>query len=47
MTETGAADPQTAGSTHPNRGDGTPVIEIDHVTKRFEDYVAVADANFS
>jgi spermidine/putrescine transport system ATP-binding protein len=26
---------------------GTPVIEIDHVTKRFDDYVAVADANFS
>jgi spermidine/putrescine transport system ATP-binding protein len=23
------------------------VIEIDHVTKRFDDYVAVADANFS
>ncbi|MCB0934049.1 MAG: ABC transporter ATP-binding protein [Mycobacterium sp.] len=28
-------------------GEGTPVIEIDHVTKRFEDYVAVIDANFS
>ena len=26
---------------------GTPVIEIDHVTKRFDDYVAVADADFS
>jgi spermidine/putrescine transport system ATP-binding protein len=23
------------------------VIEIDHVTKRFDDYVAVADADFS
>ncbi|WP_353587659.1 ABC transporter ATP-binding protein [Mycobacterium sp. URHD0025] len=26
---------------------GAPVIEIDHVTKRFADYVAVADADFS
>lgn len=26
---------------------GSPVIEIDHVTKRFADYVAVADADFS
>lgn len=26
---------------------GKPVIEIDHVTKRFGDYVAVADANFT
>jgi spermidine/putrescine transport system ATP-binding protein len=26
---------------------GGPVIEIDHVTKRFADYVAVADADFS
>ena len=26
---------------------GRPVIEIDHVTKRFDDYVAVADADFS
>ena len=31
----------------PQRSDGSPVIEIDHVTKRFEDYVAVADADFS
>ncbi|OBG88380.1 ABC transporter ATP-binding protein [Mycobacterium sp. E802] len=29
------------------RASGTPVIEIDHVTKRFGDYVAVADADFS
>lgn len=29
------------------RGTARPVIEIDHVTKRFDDYVAVADANFS
>jgi len=47
LTETGAANPQTAATKHPNRGDGKPVIEIDHVTKRFEDYVAVADADFS
>ena len=26
---------------------GGPVIEIDHVTKRFGDYVAVADADFT
>ncbi|MGV9797467.1 ABC transporter ATP-binding protein [Mycobacterium sp. NPDC003449] len=26
---------------------GEPVIEIDHVTKRFADYVAVADADFT
>jgi spermidine/putrescine transport system ATP-binding protein len=29
------------------RGDARPVIEIDHVTKRFDDYVAVADADFT
>ena len=29
------------------RAKGGPVIEIDHVTKRFGDYVAVADADFS
>ena len=32
-----------AGTTDPGR----PVIEIDHVTKRFDDYVAVADADFT
>ena len=37
---------QTATS-HPSRGGGKPVIEIDHVTKRFEDYIAVADADFT
>ncbi|MCX6483947.1 MAG: ABC transporter ATP-binding protein [Mycobacterium sp.] len=31
----------------PDRSSSTPVIEIDHVTKRFDDYVAVADADFS
>ena len=30
-----------------HRPPGAPVIEIDHVTKRFDDYLAVADANFS
>jgi spermidine/putrescine transport system ATP-binding protein len=45
-THTTAADATTAedGAT---RGAGRPVVEIDHVTKRFDDYVAVADADFS
>jgi spermidine/putrescine transport system ATP-binding protein len=48
LTETGAAAPrQITGQSLPQRGDGSSVIEIDHVTKRFDDYVAVADANFS
>ncbi|WP_173010083.1 ABC transporter ATP-binding protein [Mycolicibacterium sp. P9-64] len=29
------------------RDTSRPVVEIDHVTKRFEDYVAVADADFT
>lgn len=29
------------------RSTGEPVIEIDHVTKSFDDYVAVADAHFT
>lgn len=44
----------TRGTTVGTTGDdtralvpGTPVVEIDHVTKRFDDYVAVADADFS
>jgi spermidine/putrescine transport system ATP-binding protein len=41
-----AADEQT-GQDGPARSKGGPVIEIDHVTKRFDDYVAVADADFS
>ena len=45
LTETGAATPQTVPSTR--AAGSSPVIEIDHVTKRFEDYVAVADADFS
>jgi spermidine/putrescine transport system ATP-binding protein len=32
---------------HADRTSSTPVIEIDHVTKRFDDYIAVADAHFS
>lgn len=35
------------GGTEATRAKGGPVIEIDHVTKRFDDYVAVADADFS
>jgi spermidine/putrescine transport system ATP-binding protein len=40
-------------STEPKQADGAadgarrPVIEIDHVTKRFDDYVAVTDADFT
>lgn len=37
----------TTGEHGDIRGTGRPVIEIDHVTKRFDDYVAVADADFS
>jgi spermidine/putrescine transport system ATP-binding protein len=47
LTETGAAETKTAATNRPDRGGASPVIEIDHVTKRFEDYVAVADADFS
>jgi spermidine/putrescine transport system ATP-binding protein len=44
-THTTATDQTTEdGAT---RDTGRPVVEIDHVTKRFEDYVAVADADFS
>lgn len=44
-TDTTAVD-QTAGH-EATPGKGGPVIEIDHVTKRFGDYIAVADADFS
>nr|WP_238994780.1 ABC transporter ATP-binding protein [Mycolicibacterium chubuense] len=45
-THTTAVD-QTAGPKAARaKGDG-PVIEIDHVTKRFGDYIAVTDADFS
>lgn len=48
LTDIGAAAVrQTAVPGRPVRADGTPVIEIDHVTKRFDDYVAVADADFA
>jgi len=48
LTETGAAATrQTTGHSRSQRSDGTPVIEIDHVTKRFDDYIAVTDANFT
>jgi spermidine/putrescine transport system ATP-binding protein len=47
LTKTGtkATDQQTAQAAR--TAPGGPVIEIDHVTKRFADYVAVADADFS
>jgi spermidine/putrescine transport system ATP-binding protein len=45
-THTTAVD-QTPGQDGATRASGGPVIEIDHVTKRFGDYVAVADADFS
>jgi spermidine/putrescine transport system ATP-binding protein len=37
----------SAGHQRASRVPGGPVIEIDHVTKRFGDYVAVAEADFS
>ena len=42
-TAVGRATGEVAGTQEP----GAPVIEIDHVTKRFGDYLAVADADFS
>lgn len=45
-TRTTAVNP-SAGQDGAARPKGGPVIEIDHVTKRFGDYVAVADADFS
>ena len=48
LTETSAAAiRRTADSSRQHVNDGSPVIEIDHVTKRFDDYVAVSDADFS
>ena len=51
LTNTGAAAPaqlDTAGTAGTAaRPAPDPVIEIDHVTKRFEDYVAVDDADFT
>jgi spermidine/putrescine transport system ATP-binding protein len=47
LSETGVTETQTAVTSHPDRGGASPVIEIDHVTKSFADYVAVADADFS
>ena len=45
-THTTAAD-QTTGQDGASRAKGGPVIEIDNVTKRFADYVAVNEADFS
>jgi spermidine/putrescine transport system ATP-binding protein len=48
LTKTGTeATDQKQGQDGTLRGSGGPVIEIDHVTKRFTDYVAVSDADFS
>ncbi|CAN5643815.1 ABC transporter ATP-binding protein [soil metagenome] len=48
LTKTGTeATEQKKGQHGTHRGSGGPVIEIDHVTKRFTDYVAVSDADFS
>ncbi|CAN5855934.1 ABC transporter ATP-binding protein [soil metagenome] len=48
LTKTGTeATEQKQGQHGTHRGSGGPVIEIDHVTKRFTDYVAVSDADFS
>jgi len=38
---------ETPGASTPRVADAPAVIEIDHVTKRFGDYEAVADAHFS
>ncbi len=47
-THTTAADQASGSQGHETaRAKGGPVIEIDHVTKRFGDYVAVADADFT
>ena len=45
-SHTTAVDRST-GQHGADRTKGGPVIEIDHVTKRFSDYVAVAEADFS
>ncbi len=44
-TETKAVDAKAEGGATP--APGRPVIEIDHVTKRFDDYLAVDDADFT
>ncbi len=43
----GTAVESATGEGAVTREPGKPVIEIDHVTKRFDDYVAVADADFA
>lgn len=48
MSKTG--NPTVDAPARPGGSDlsvSDPVVEIDHVTKRFDDYVAVADAHFS
>ena len=43
----GTAVDSATGEQSGTRAPGQPVIEIDHVTKRFDEYVAVEDADFS
>jgi spermidine/putrescine transport system ATP-binding protein len=45
-TDTTAVD-HTTGQDPASRTEGSPVIEIDNVTKRFADYVAVSEADFA
>ncbi|CAN5570453.1 ABC transporter ATP-binding protein [soil metagenome] len=48
LTKTGTeATDQKQGQNRTPREPGAPVIEIDHVTKRFSDYVALTDADFA
>jgi spermidine/putrescine transport system ATP-binding protein len=48
LTDTGTAAIGSGTGQHATSRDvGAPVIEIDHVTKRFADYVAVTEADFS
>ena len=47
LSDTGAAATQESTRGTDGRPESRPVVEIDHVTKRFDDYVAVADADFT
>jgi spermidine/putrescine transport system ATP-binding protein len=47
LTETGTTATEQNAQAGAGRPSGRAVIEIDHVYKRFDDYVAVNDADFS
>lgn len=47
LSETGTRATDEQPAQDQRRASGGPVIEIDHVTKRYDDYVAVADADFA